>query len=83
VKPVQQSFDPRDERCGLREGAEEEQSLMETDKGFGVAEVVTGELIEQDSCFCSSASAEAALSGFEAGEQRVEGGRHVNSGWSV
>ena len=83
VKRVQLSFDSRHEGCGLWEGAEKKQGLVEADERFGVAELVTGELIEPDLYFCGCASAETALSGFEPGQQRVEGWRHVDSGCSV
>src|SRR5579862_369350 len=56
---------------------------MKADERFGVVELLTRKLTEQDFYFCGRATAEAALSGFEAGQQLVEGWRHVDSGGSV
>jgi hypothetical protein len=83
MKGIQQCFDSGYQGRGLREGTQKQQRLMEADERPRVAELVTSELVEQDLYFCGCATAEVTLSGVEASEPRVEGWRHVDSGWSV
>jgi hypothetical protein len=83
VERVEKMFHTRDERCSVREGAEEEQALVKADEGVGIGELKARELGEkfgdEGGMAWSAAWSKAAFRGFELGEELVGivgSGRH-------
>jgi hypothetical protein len=56
---------------------------VQAEERFGIAKLVPRKSVEQDRYLCGCAWSKTTFSGFKAGEQRVDGWRHLNSGWLV